>query len=43
MNKKSIEERLVSQLSPMPANLVDQIAEADFYHLMAFLLGQRSK
>ncbi|HMC65561.1 MAG TPA: HEAT repeat domain-containing protein, partial [Gemmataceae bacterium] len=43
VNKKSIEERLVSQLSPMPANLVDQIAEADFYHLMAFLLGQRAK
>ncbi|MBY0526898.1 MAG: HEAT repeat domain-containing protein [Gemmataceae bacterium] len=39
--KKMIEERTVSQLSPMPANLVDQISEEDFYHLMAYLLAQR--
>jgi hypothetical protein len=26
----------------MPANLVDQIPEADFYHLLAFLLNQRT-
>jgi len=25
----------------MPANLVEQIPEADFYHLLAFLLLQR--
>src|SRR5205085_1121100 len=30
--KSMIEERTVSQLSPMPANLMDQIPEADFYH-----------
>lgn len=41
VTKDSIEERTVSQLSPMPANLVDQIPEADFYHLLAFLLAQR--
>jgi putative heme-binding domain-containing protein len=39
--KKTIEERSVSQLSPMPANLVEQIPEADFYNLMAYLLEQR--
>jgi putative heme-binding domain-containing protein len=39
--KKMIEERTVSQLSPMPANLVEQIPEADFYNLMAYLLEQR--
>src|SRR5262249_6870399 len=32
--KNTVEERSVSQLSPMPANLVDQITEMDFYHLM---------
>jgi putative heme-binding domain-containing protein len=41
--KDQIDERIVSQLSPMPANLADQIAEADFNHLMAFLLAQRPK
>jgi putative heme-binding domain-containing protein len=40
--KNTVEERSVSQLSPMPANLVDQIAEPDFYHLLAFLLQQRA-
>jgi putative heme-binding domain-containing protein len=39
--KKSVEERVVSSLSPMPANLMDQIPEEDFYHLLAFLLAQR--
>jgi len=41
VDKKNIEERTVSQLSPMPANLVEQIPEADFYNLLAFLLLQR--
>jgi putative heme-binding domain-containing protein len=40
--KNTVEERSTSQLSPMPANLVDQIAEPDFYHLLAFLLEQRA-
>jgi putative heme-binding domain-containing protein len=41
--KKSVEERTVSPLSPMPANFVDQMPEADFNNLMAFLLTQRAK
>jgi putative heme-binding domain-containing protein len=41
VTKNSIEKRTVSQLSPMPANLVDQIPEADFYHLLAYLLSLR--
>jgi putative heme-binding domain-containing protein len=39
--KKSVEERATSQLSPMPANFAEQIPEADFYNLMAYLLSQR--
>jgi putative heme-binding domain-containing protein len=39
--KTDIEQRTVSPLSPMPANLVDQIPEADFYNLLAYLLSQR--
>jgi putative heme-binding domain-containing protein len=40
--KKSVEERTVSPLSPMPANFADQVSEADFNNLMAFLLTQRA-
>jgi putative heme-binding domain-containing protein len=36
-----VEERTTSPLSPMPANLADQVAEADFYDLLAFLLAQQ--
>jgi putative heme-binding domain-containing protein len=39
----SIEERATSQLSPMPANFADQISEADFYYLLAYLLEQKAK
>jgi putative heme-binding domain-containing protein len=39
--KDAVDERTTSQQSPMPANLVDQISEADFYNLLAFLLEQR--
>jgi putative heme-binding domain-containing protein len=39
--KDAVAERTLSQLSPMPANLVDQIPEGDFYHLLAFLLAQQ--
>jgi putative heme-binding domain-containing protein len=31
-------ERTVSPLSPMPANVAEQVGEQDFYHLLAFLL-----
>ena len=39
--KNSVEERSLSQLSPMPANFADQVDEADFYHLLAYLLSQK--
>ncbi len=37
----AVEDRKLSQLSPMPANLAEQIEEADFAHLMAYLLSRR--
>jgi putative heme-binding domain-containing protein len=39
--KSSVDDRSISPLSPMPANLTDQIAEDDFYRLLAFLLSKR--
>ena len=39
--KSSVDDRATSPLSPMPANLVDQINESDFYSLMAYLLSKR--
>ncbi len=41
VNSKDVEERSVSQMSPMPADLGKQIPETDFYHLMAYLLAQK--
>ena len=41
ITKSSIDERNVSQLSPMPANLVEQIPEPDFYNLLSYLLSLR--
>ncbi len=38
---KDVEERSILQMSPMPANFAEQIAEADFHHLMAYLLTLR--
>jgi putative heme-binding domain-containing protein len=38
-----VSEKKVSTLSPMPANLIDQVPEKDFYDLLAFLLTQRAK
>lgn len=38
-----VEDRAVSQLSPMPANWSDQIPEAEFADLLAYLLAQRPK
>lgn len=38
-----IAERSISPLSPMPANLLDVLMEADFYHLVGYLLQQRQK
>jgi putative heme-binding domain-containing protein len=39
----NIDERAISPLSPMPANVADLVPESDFYHLLAFLLSQRQK
>ncbi len=41
VSKSSVEERTTSPLSPMPANLTDQIPEKDFYSLLAYLLTRR--
>jgi putative heme-binding domain-containing protein len=41
--KSTVEERSTAQLSPMPANLVEQIAEPEFYDLMAYLLEHREE
>ena len=38
-----IEARQLSQLSPMPANVVDPLPEAEFYDLVKFLLEQKPK
>lgn len=43
IDKKEIDERALSPLSPMPSNFAEQIGEADFHHLMAYLLRQRGK
>jgi putative heme-binding domain-containing protein len=38
-----VEERSLSKLSPMPANVADLIPEADYYNLLGFLLEQKQK
>jgi putative heme-binding domain-containing protein len=40
--KDAVDDKQVSPLSPMPANFGDQIAEKDFYDLLAHLLAQRA-
>ena len=37
----TVEDRKLSQLSPMPANIADQVDEADFRNLLAYLLSQK--
>jgi hypothetical protein len=39
--RNDVERKTTSQLSPMPANLGEQIPEAEFSHLLAYLLAQR--
>jgi hypothetical protein len=34
-----VDEQSQSQLSPMPANFADQLSEADFDQLLAYLLA----
>ena len=41
LNKMAVEERSMAPVSPMPSNFAEQIPEADFYKLMAYLLTQR--
>ena len=41
--KDTIDERATAQISPMPANFVDQVSEAEFYDLLAFLLEEKPK
>jgi putative heme-binding domain-containing protein len=41
--KADVEERQLSQLSPMPANWSEQIPEAEFPNLLAYLLSQKPK
>lgn len=38
-----VQERLLAPLSPMPGNFAELIPETDFYHLIAYLLAQRTK
>jgi putative heme-binding domain-containing protein len=38
-----IDQRVVSPLSPMPANVPDIVNEADFVHLIGYLLSQREQ
>jgi putative heme-binding domain-containing protein len=42
VSKDAVDERSTSQISPMPANLSEQIPEADFYNLLAYLLTLQS-
>jgi putative heme-binding domain-containing protein len=39
--RKTVEERSTAQLSPMPANMAEQIPEPEFQDLMAYLLQHR--
>jgi putative heme-binding domain-containing protein len=41
VRKDEVEERQISPLSPMPSNFAERIPDADFHHLMAFLLQQK--
>jgi putative heme-binding domain-containing protein len=41
--RETVAERSTSQISPMPADVADKVPEAEFYHLLAYLLEQRPK
>jgi putative heme-binding domain-containing protein len=43
IEKKQIEERSVSPISPMPANWADVIPVEEMNHLLAYLLAQKAK
>jgi hypothetical protein len=42
VHQDDIEESRLSNQSPMAANFGEQLREADFYHLLAFLLSQQT-
>jgi len=41
--KASVSQRLTSQLSPMPANVSEQVPEEEFRNLVGYLMSQRPK
>ncbi len=43
LSKGDIEQRVLSQLSPMPTNVVEALPEADFFDLLAYLLQPRGQ
>ena len=43
IEKGTIDERRLSPLSPMPSNFAETIGDAEFHHLLAYLLSQRGK
>jgi putative heme-binding domain-containing protein len=43
ISEDDIDESQISPISPMPSNVAELIPEADFQHLMAFLLSQKTK
>ncbi len=43
VQKGTVAERIVSQLSPMPSNFAEQINERDFQDLLGYLLAQARK
>ena len=40
--KDQVSEKVVSQISPMPANFAEVIPEKDFDDLLAYLLAQKA-
>jgi putative heme-binding domain-containing protein len=43
LEKSRIEERILSPLSPMPANWAEVISQEEFRHLLAYLLAQKAR
>jgi putative heme-binding domain-containing protein len=39
--KKDVEERSVSQMSPMPAGVAEKLPEGEYYDLLGYLLSQK--
>jgi putative heme-binding domain-containing protein len=42
VERSKVDERTVKQRSPMPDNFVDQVSEAEFNNLIAYLLKQQA-